>query len=56
VSIVKLLVDVGANVAIPDREGVTALSHAKARGYEEIVAPARCPLVRGMAAASVTAS
>jgi uncharacterized protein len=36
-TVVKLLVDAGANVFIPDKEGVTALSHAEARGYHEIV-------------------
>ncbi len=34
--IVKLLVDAGADVTIPDRDGVTALEHARDRGYEEI--------------------
>ena len=34
--IVRLLVDAGADVTIPDRDGVTALEHARDRGYEEI--------------------
>ena len=36
--IVRLLVDAGADVSIPDGEGVTALEHARAAGYDEIVA------------------
>ena len=36
--IVRLLVDAGADVTIADREGVTALEHAHAAGYDEIVA------------------
>ncbi len=36
--IVRLLVDAGADVRIPDREGVTALEHARNAGYDEIVA------------------
>ncbi len=35
---VRLLVEAGANKSIADREGRTPLEHAKARGYEEIVA------------------
>ena len=35
--IVKLLVDAGANVNIADSDGVRALTHAKRRGYREIV-------------------
>ena len=35
--IVRLLVDGGANVSIPDRGGVTALQHARRSGYREIV-------------------
>lgn len=34
--IVRLLIDAGADVSIPDRDGVTALEHARARGYDEI--------------------
>ncbi len=36
--IVRLLVDAGADVSISDGEGVTALEHARAAGYDEIVA------------------
>ena len=32
----RLLVDAGADVTIPDGDGVTALEHARERGYEEI--------------------
>lgn len=35
---VRLLVEAGANKSIADRDGRTPLEHAKARGYEEIVA------------------
>jgi ankyrin repeat protein len=35
--IVRLLVEAGANVNIADRDGVTALTHAKRRGYAEMV-------------------
>lgn len=35
--IVRLLVDAGADVSIEDRDGKTALEHARAAGYEEIV-------------------
>ena len=35
--IVRLLVEAGANVNIPDRDGVTPLAHAKKRGYAEMV-------------------
>lgn len=35
--VVKLLVDAGADKAIGDRDGVTPLEHARARGYAEIV-------------------
>ena len=31
--IVRLLVAAGANVNIPDRDGVTPLGHARQRGY-----------------------
>jgi ankyrin repeat protein len=34
--IVRFLVDAGADTAIPDRDGVTALEHARTRGYEVI--------------------
>jgi ankyrin repeat protein len=36
--IVRLLVDAGADVNIPDREGVTPLAHARSRGYAQMVA------------------
>lgn len=36
--IVRLLLDGGADKAIADRDGVTALAHARAKGYAEIVA------------------
>ena len=35
--IVRLLVAAGANVNIPDRDGVTALAHARQRGYAAMV-------------------
>jgi uncharacterized protein len=34
--IVRLLVDAGADTSIADRDGVTALEHARERGYDEI--------------------
>jgi len=34
--IVRLLVDAGAKVNLPDRDGVTALSHARQRGFAAI--------------------
>jgi len=34
--IVQLLVDHGADVSIPDKDGVTALEHTRQRGYTEI--------------------
>jgi uncharacterized protein len=34
--IVQLLVDHGANIDIPDKNGITALEHAQARGFREI--------------------
>ena len=37
-SVVRLLVDAGVNVNIPDRAGVTPLGHARARGYSAIAA------------------
>jgi ankyrin repeat protein len=33
----KALVDAGADVNIPDRAGVTPLSHARSRGYKEMI-------------------
>lgn len=36
--IVRMLVRAGANTQIADREGVTALAHARRRGYKEIQA------------------
>ena len=38
VATVRALVEAGADTSIPDREGVTPLQHAMARGYDEIVA------------------
>lgn len=35
--IVQSLVDAGADVSIPDRDGVTALQHARNRGFDTIV-------------------
>jgi len=35
---VRALVEAGADASITDRDGVTPLAHAKARGYSEIVA------------------
>ncbi len=34
--VVQLLVDYGADINIPDKEGVTPLEHARARGFKEI--------------------
>ncbi|WP_282935285.1 ankyrin repeat domain-containing protein [Paenibacillus sp. RC67] len=34
--IIRKLLEHGADPAIPDRDGITALQHAKARGYKEI--------------------
>ncbi|MBN9500907.1 MAG: hypothetical protein BGO01_11170 [Armatimonadetes bacterium 55-13] len=36
--IIRLLIEAGADVNIPDKEGVSALRHAQARGFREIVA------------------
>jgi uncharacterized protein len=36
-AIVRMLVDAGADPAIADRDGVTALQHARDRGYDAIV-------------------
>lgn len=36
-AIVRLLIDGGARIDIADKDGVTPLKHAKARGYGEIV-------------------
>ena len=38
VETVRALVEAGANPAIPDRQGVTPVQHARARGYLAIVA------------------
>ena len=38
VEIVRLLLDAGADRSIADRDGVTALEHARERGYDEMVA------------------
>ena len=35
--IVRMLVEAGADTSIADRDGVTALEHARERGYREIV-------------------
>lgn len=35
--VVRLLLDAGADSSIPDRDGVTPLSHARARGYTAMV-------------------
>jgi len=34
---IQILVEAGANKAIPDRDGVTPLQHAMSRGYSEMV-------------------
>jgi hypothetical protein len=34
---VRLLVAAGADAGIPDRDGVTALAHARQRGFAEMV-------------------
>ena len=34
----RLLLDAGADRSIADRDGVTALEHARERGYDEMVA------------------
>lgn len=36
--IVRILLDAGADPSIPDGDGVTALEHARARGFDEIAA------------------
>lgn len=36
IATVRVLVQAGADITIPDREGVTALQHAEARGYGDI--------------------
>ncbi|MGJ7030491.1 ankyrin repeat domain-containing protein [Niabella hirudinis] len=36
VEVVQTLVNAGCNVTIPDNDGVTALQHARSRGYAEI--------------------
>ncbi|SDD55723.1 ankyrin repeat domain-containing protein [Niabella drilacis] len=38
VEVVQTLVNAGCNIAIPDNDGVTALQHARSRGYTEIAA------------------
>ena len=35
---VRILLDAGADPSIPDGDGVTALEHARSRGYDEIAA------------------
>lgn len=37
VDIIKILVDAGCNTSIPDKDGVTALQHARNAGYADIV-------------------
>ena len=37
VEIVRMLVEAGADRSIADRDGVTALEHARERGYDEMV-------------------
>jgi len=36
--VVQVLVDAGCNINIPDKDGVTPLQHADARGFKEIAA------------------
>ncbi|SFF98462.1 hypothetical protein SAMN05421739_101591 [Pontibacter chinhatensis] len=36
VEVVQMLVDAGCDITIPDKDGVTALQHARERGYTEI--------------------
>ena len=38
---VRLLVEAGADVDLPDRDGVTPLAHAEQRGYDQIAAVLR---------------
>ena len=33
---VEAMVEAGADVTLPDRNGMTALQHARARGYSQI--------------------
>jgi hypothetical protein len=35
--IVQILKDAGANLTIPDKDGITPLQHARSRGFQEIV-------------------
>jgi uncharacterized protein len=35
--VVQILVNAGCNIDIPDKEGITALQHARSRGFENIV-------------------
>ncbi len=37
VEIVRILVDAGCNINIPDKDGVTALQHARSRSFDGIV-------------------
>ena len=37
VEILRMLLDAGADPSIPDKDGVTALEHARQRGYTEMV-------------------
>jgi ankyrin repeat protein len=36
--IVRILLDAGADPSLPDGDGVTALAHAREKGFEEIEA------------------
>ena len=38
ITVVKALVQAGANTSLADREGITPLAHAESRGYKEIAA------------------
>ena len=35
--VVQLLVEADCNINIPDNQGITALQHARAKGYKQIV-------------------
>ena len=37
VSTMRALVEAGANLALTDRQGVTPLQHARARGYAALI-------------------
>lgn len=38
VDIVRILIDAGCDIDIPDHDGITPLQHARSKGYKEIVA------------------